>query len=98
MPFARILVAVDGSESSDRAFQKALELAVLTRAHMTALAIEGPLPTYAATIAEVDEVKREKDSFFRSLTERVRAEAGRSGIDLEVELRAGHAAETISSF
>jgi nucleotide-binding universal stress UspA family protein len=98
MPFERILVAVDGSESSDRALAKALELAVLTGAHVTALAIEGPLPAYAATIAEVDEVKREKDSFFRSLAERVRVEAGRSEVDLDVELRAGHAAETISTF
>ena len=30
---------------------------------LTALAIEGPLPAYAATIGEVDEVKREKDEF-----------------------------------
>jgi nucleotide-binding universal stress UspA family protein len=65
---------------------------------MTALAIEGPLPAYAATIAEVDEVKREKDNFFRALAARVRDEAGRSGIELDVALRAGHAAETISSF
>lgn len=98
MPFARILVAVDGSESSDRAFAKALELAVLAGAQMTALALEGPLPAYAATIGEVDEVKREKDSFFRALAERVRAEAAGSGVELELEIRAGHAAETISSF
>jgi len=44
MPFERILVAIDGSDCSDRAFGKALELAVLTNATLTALAIEGPLP------------------------------------------------------
>src|SRR6266705_863551 len=37
MPFERILVAIDGSEASDRAFAKALELAELTRASLTAL-------------------------------------------------------------
>jgi nucleotide-binding universal stress UspA family protein len=98
MPFERILVAIDGSDASDRAFAKALELASLTEAHLTALAIEGPLPAYAATVGEVEEVKREKDRFFTALATRARMEAERSGIELEIELRAGHAAEAISEF
>lgn len=98
MPFERILVAIDGSDASDRAFVKALELARLTEAHLTALAIEGPLPAYAATVGEVEEVKREKDRFFTALATRAREEAERSGIELEIELRAGHAAEAISEF
>src|SRR5438045_392377 len=97
MPFERILVAIDGSESSDRAFAKALELAELTRASLTALAIEGPLPAYAATIGEVEEVKREKDKFFGALAARAREQAEHAGLELEVELRAGHAAEVISN-
>src|SRR5437763_7227065 len=96
MPFERILVAVDGSEASDRAFAKALELARVADAHLTALAIEGPLPAYAATIGEVEEVKREKDMFFDGLAARVREEAEHAGIQLEVDLRRGHAAEVIS--
>lgn len=98
MPFERILVAIDGSEPSDRAFTKALELADVTGAELTALAIEGPLPAYAATIGEVDEVKREKDLFFNALALRARGEAEQAGIQLAVELRAGHAAEVISDF
>jgi nucleotide-binding universal stress UspA family protein len=58
MPFERILVAIDGSECSNRAYAKALELASLMDASLTALAIEGPLPAYAATIGEVDEFSR----------------------------------------
>lgn len=96
MPFERILVAIDGSEASDRAFAKALELAALTRARLTALAIEGPLPAYAATIGEVEEVKREKDAFFSRLAERARREAEAGGVEVDVELRPGHAAEVIS--
>ncbi len=38
MPFEKILVAIDGSECSDRTFGKALELAALTDATLTALA------------------------------------------------------------
>jgi len=98
MPFERILVAIDGSDASDRAFEKALELVAVTDAELTALAIEGPLPAYAATIGEVDEVKREKDVFFTALGARAHEQAGQAGIELEVVLRAGHAAEVISHF
>jgi nucleotide-binding universal stress UspA family protein len=65
---------------------------------VTALAIEGPLPAYAATIGEVDEVKREKDLFFTALADKARAQAALAGLDLDVELRPGHAAEVISEF
>jgi nucleotide-binding universal stress UspA family protein len=96
MPFKRILVAIDGSDCSNRAFAKALELATLAGARLTALAVEGPLPAYAATIGEVEEVKREKDAFFRGLAEHARREAHGAGIELAVEVRPGHAAEVIS--
>lgn len=96
MPFSRLLVAVDASEASTRALDTALELAGLMRASVLALAVEGPLPAYAATIGEVDEVKREKDAFFGRLADDVRERAIAAGVDVEVELRAGHAAELIS--
>src|SRR6266516_8018417 len=98
MPFKRILVAIDGSEGSKRAFAKALELADVTGAHLTALAIEGPLPAYAATIGEVDEVKREKDLFFNALAVSAKEQGRQAGVDVEVEVRPGHAAEVISEF
>jgi nucleotide-binding universal stress UspA family protein len=96
MPFKRILVAIDGSDCSNRAFAKALELATLTHAHVTALAVEGPLPAYAATVGEVDEVKREKDAFFGGLANQARMRGEHAGIDIDVDLRPGHAAEVIS--
>jgi nucleotide-binding universal stress UspA family protein len=98
VPFGTLLVAVDGSDASNRALDKALELAGLTGAAVTALAVEGPLPAYAATIGEVDEVKREKDLFFGRLADDVRARAERIGVPIEVEVRAGHAAELITSY
>lgn len=93
--FQRILVAIDGSEGSERALAKALELARLTEATLLALAVEGPLPAYAATIGEVEEVKREKDAFFGSLLRHARESAERAGVPVEVELRPGHASELI---
>ncbi len=96
MPFERILSAIDGSECSDRAFAKALELALLADARLTALAIEGPLPAYAATIGEVEEVKREKDRYFNALAAVARERASVVGVEIEIEVRPGHAAEVIS--
>jgi nucleotide-binding universal stress UspA family protein len=95
VPFERIVVAIDGSETSFHAFAKALELAGLTKAALLALVVEGPLPAYAATIGEIDEVKREKDAFFDTLAARIRGQAGQAGVPIEVELRPGHAAELI---
>jgi len=95
MPFERILVAIDGSDASDHAFAKALDLAAVTGASLTALAVEGPLPAYAATLGEVDEVRREKDAFFGRLLSNARAEAEAAGVSLETELRPGHAADLI---
>lgn len=96
MPFERILVAIDGSDCSNRAFATAVELAALMSAKLTALAIEGPLPAYAATIGEVDEVKREKDEFFTGLAQRARRQAAEAGLEIEVDVRPGHPAELIS--
>ncbi|HEX7625711.1 MAG TPA: universal stress protein [Gaiellaceae bacterium] len=96
MPFQRILVAIDGSECSNHAFAKALELAQLTNGQVTALAVEGPLPAYAATIGEVDEVKREKDAYFTGLAARAKKTAEQAGVSIDVDVRAGHAAELIS--
>jgi nucleotide-binding universal stress UspA family protein len=98
MPFERILVAIDGSEASDRAFAKALELAAVTKAKLIALAVEGPLPAYAATVGEVDEVKREKDQFFSALAVQARSEAQAAGVLVDVEVRPGHPAELIVRF
>jgi nucleotide-binding universal stress UspA family protein len=95
MPFQRILVAIDGSEGSERALAKALELGVVTGATLLALAVEGPLPAYAATIGEVEEVRREKDAFFERLIVHVRELAEQAGVPVELELRPGHAAELI---
>lgn len=95
MPFRHLLIAVDASEASTRALEKGLELATLLDASVTALAVEGPLPAYAATIGEVEEVKREKDAFFSRLARDVQERAADAGIDVSVEIRPGHAAELI---
>jgi nucleotide-binding universal stress UspA family protein len=98
MPFERILVAIDGSPGGQKALEKAIELAKVTGASLQALAVEGKLPAYAATMGEVDEVRREKDEFFSQLARLAREQARAEGIELEVELQPGHAAELIVRF
>jgi nucleotide-binding universal stress UspA family protein len=98
VPFEKILVAIDGSDCSGHAFAKALELAALARAKLTALAVEGPLPAYAATVGEVEEVKREKDRFFSTLAAAARAQGERAGVDIDVDVRSGHPADLIPRF
>jgi nucleotide-binding universal stress UspA family protein len=98
VPFERILVAIDGSQGAQRALTKAIELAQLTGASLTALAVEGPLPAYAATIGEVDEVKRQKDTFFTQVGQTAREQAEAVGVQIDVDVRLGHAAELITSY
>jgi nucleotide-binding universal stress UspA family protein len=95
MPFERILVAIDGSQGAQKALEKAVELATATGAKLTALAVEGRLPAYAATVGEVEEVKKEKDAFFGELARGAQAFARSEGIDLSVDVQAGHAADLI---
>jgi nucleotide-binding universal stress UspA family protein len=98
MAFNRILVAIDGSQGSQHALRKAIELASLTGAALMALAVEGPLPAYAATVGEVDEVKRQKDSFFGEVAANAQGQAHAAGVELKVEVRPGHAAELITRY
>ena len=96
MSFERLLVAVDGSDASNHALDAAVELARLAGGSIVALAVEGPLPAYAATVGEVEEVKREKDAFFSRLVEDVEARGREAGVEIEVLVRPGHAAELIT--
>jgi nucleotide-binding universal stress UspA family protein len=98
MPFERILAAIDDSDWSNRALVKALEVAKATGAQLTALAVEGPLPAYAATVGEVDEVKREKDAFFTSLAAEARQQAEAAGVAIDVAVKPGHPAELINRY
>jgi nucleotide-binding universal stress UspA family protein len=98
VPFKKILIAIDGSPGAYHALEKAIELATLTDASLLGLTVEGRLPAYAATIGEVDEAKREKDAYFGQVATVARAQADEHGVELEMEIRPGHAAELIVSY
>jgi nucleotide-binding universal stress UspA family protein len=96
--FTRVLVAVDGSEGSEKALDCAISICKAVDATLTALAVEGKLPAYAASLGEVEEVKAEKDQFFNRVLERAKATAAEHGVTIETELVPGHAAEAISHY
>jgi nucleotide-binding universal stress UspA family protein len=96
--FKRVLVAVDGSEGSEKALDCAISICQAVGAKLTALAVEGKLPAYAASLGEVDEVKAEKDQFFTRALERARTTAAEREVSIETELVPGHAAEVIAQY
>lgn len=96
--FQNTLVAIDGSEGSDRALDCALSLIGRLGGELTALAIEGKLPAYAASIGEVEEVRQEKDAFFRTLLDKAQRTAAEAEIELRTDLLPGHAAEVITQY
>jgi nucleotide-binding universal stress UspA family protein len=96
--FKHVLVAVDGSEGSEKALECALSICRAVDAELTALAVEGKLPAYAASLGEVDEVKAEKDQYFNRVLDRAKATAAASDVALDTELIPGHAAEVITHY
>lgn len=96
--FDNVLVAIDGSEGAQRALDCALSLVDRLGGRITALAVEGKLPAYAATAGEVDEVKREKAEFFRRVLDDAKTQARERGLELAVDLVPGHAAEIITHY
>lgn len=93
--FTTVLVAIDGSQDSGKALDCALSVCDSLGARLTVLAVEGRLPAYAASLGEVDEVKREKDEFFsRVLAEAEHTARGR-GVEVRTDLVPGHSADVI---
>lgn len=96
--FTNALVALDGSAGATKALDCALSICSTLGAQLTALAVEGKLPAYAASLGEVDEVKREKDQYFQGVLDDAAAQARARGIELKTDLVAGHAAEVITHY
>jgi nucleotide-binding universal stress UspA family protein len=96
--FGNVLVALDGSEGAGKALDCALSICSAVGARLTAVAVEGKLPAYAASLGEVDDVKREKDRYFRTVLEGAAEQARARGVELVTDLVPGHAAEVITHY
>lgn len=96
--FTNVLVPVDGSDGSRKALDCGVSICAALDAQLTALAVEGKLPAYAASMGEVDEVKREKDKFFEHVLADAEDVARHLGVTIRTELVPGHAAEIITHY
>ena len=66
--FYKILVAIDGSPSSEKALETAVDLAAHYQAELISLSV-AELPEVVAMVDEVDEIRQSADEFFRKIGE-----------------------------
>ena len=94
--FKRILVAHDGSDGAQRAFDAAVELAADLKATLHMISVEEDLPRHAEMMMdEVNEVKEPEDSYFGQLGAQAKRRAGLQGVNLETTVVTGHEVKAI---
>jgi nucleotide-binding universal stress UspA family protein len=93
--FRKILVGLDGSDVAQRAFERALDLAVLCSAELHVLSVEEKLPAYASTVGEVNEEERFEHRYFLKVQADARLRAAERGVPFRAEVRPGHAADAL---
>jgi nucleotide-binding universal stress UspA family protein len=96
--FERILVAHDGSDGAQKAFDAAVELASRLHASLHMISVEEDLPRYAETMLEVDEEKEVEDTYFGQLAEQAKRRAAFHSVTLECSIVPGHEVKAIIDF
>ena len=93
-----ILVAHDGSDGANKAFDAAVELASRLPATLHMISVEEDLPRYAETMLEVDDEKEVEDTYFRQLVAQARRRAALRAVTLDCAIVPGHEVKTIVDF
>ncbi len=93
--FQHMLVAIDGSESSLRAADIAIELASLLHARLAILSVEETSPSYVATREESQREHREAVEHFEKLLAPLRRRAEQHGVQVNSVVRSGHEVQAI---
>ena len=96
--FEQILIAHDGSDSAQKAFDVAVDLANRLGARLRMICVEEEIPRHAEVIDELREAKDEADSYFGQLAEHCRVRAGAHSVGLETAIVPGHAVRVIGDF
>ncbi len=95
--FQKILVAIDGSPSSEKALATAVDMAAHYQAELISLSV-AELPEVVAMVDEVDEIRQSADEFFGKIAEAAVEYAKSRGVALRSVVVRGHAAEEILRF
>jgi CBS domain-containing protein len=93
--FRKVLVGLDGSEASWRAFRSALDLAAEHGGELWTLSVEDHLPRFAGTVGEVVEEEQRENTYFAEVQERARRIAEEQGVAFHGRTVAGNAAERL---
>jgi nucleotide-binding universal stress UspA family protein len=92
----RILVAITGRPEGQRALEHAIELAARTGSELLGLVIEQRLPSYPATVAEIDDQRRRRRQFFDTLSRLAVDQAAEQGLEIEIRRRPGPIVRAVS--
>lgn len=96
--FRKILVGLDGSETSWHAFRRALALARQHGSELWVLSVEDHLPHFAGTVDEVQDEEERENAYFQRVQQEARELAEREGIVLHCRTTVGHAAERLLAY
>jgi nucleotide-binding universal stress UspA family protein/CBS domain-containing protein len=96
--FQRILLAVDGSESSLHAAEAAVELAALVQAELHLLSVEETLPRYVATHEESSAEHAAALSYYGNIQAPLRKLAEQRGVRVTTAITSGHEGQMIVSY
>jgi nucleotide-binding universal stress UspA family protein len=96
--FKRILIAHDGSDGAQKAFDAAVELAACLHAQLHMISVEEDLPRHAQSIHEVAEEKDLEDGYFMQLASQSKHRAALRSVNLEYTIIPGHEVKAIVEF
>lgn len=93
--FSRILVAIDGSDSAEKAFDVALDLAKKYASMLAVLAVARP-PEFAEDV-ETEAILEHSQNYYRGVLDGLQARGDSEGLVTRYEVAVGHPAEQILS-
>lgn len=96
--FQHILAAVDGSESSLRAADAAIELAALLHARLDLMSVEETSPRYVATQEESRIEQSAAAAYYERLHEPLRRKAEQRGIQVRSVIVSGHEGQSVLDY
>jgi len=95
--FNKILAAIDGSPTSEKALAAAVDLATHYQAELVAISV-AEMPEVVAMVDEVDELRRSADAYYREIGEGAVGYAISRGVKMRHVVVRGHAADEIIRF